>query len=409
MAGSTGMLAALPAHSLTHLDLQHVHGPVHGPAVSAAVSAALARLTNLQRLHVALDEASYSCLAGVAQLSRLTWLEFRGTRAKDYEHLRQLLAQPLPLRVLQLFNLAGFPPLDLSRLTHLQELQDRSHVWSYLAVFPPQLQQLELWGVPSIETLSSAMQLQQLQRLTFVADVAEPGQLLRLARLPALTQLSLGYKYWQPAAAAAATWPELPQLFELSVRLSGLGPSRQAWPAILSGVAASTNLTRLELDTHRWFVGDDGEGEGANGSWSTPCAKLAGSTNLRDLSILNGAELLAPGDALALTALTGLTRLVLSGAGAGVGDEAATGVAGSCQQLRHLGLAECNLVSMACLANVALLTQLTGLRLEGNSGLTQQGLMLLTGLKRLQNLSMARSAEVTGEVVERFWAAVRRQ
>ncbi|KAF6248730.1 hypothetical protein COO60DRAFT_1706822 [Scenedesmus sp. NREL 46B-D3] len=138
-------------------------------------------------------------------------------------------------------------------------------------------------------------------------------------------------------------------------------------------------------------------------------AKLAGLTNLKDLSILYGSKVLTPGDALALTALTGLTRLVLRFSGAGVGDEAATALAGSCHLLRHLDFTDCHLVSMACLANVAHLTQLTTLQLFCNSGLTQQGLMLLTGLKRLQHLGVDRSAKVTDEVVKSFWAAVRGQ
>ncbi|KAF6261042.1 hypothetical protein COO60DRAFT_1637093 [Scenedesmus sp. NREL 46B-D3] len=180
-------------------------------------------------------------------------------------------------------------------------------------------------------------------------------------------------------------------------------PSRQEWQVILNGVAASTNLIKLHLDA---ACSDDSDNnEGADGACNTPCARmagLAGLTNLKDLCITNGAQLLAPGDALALTAHSGLTRLELGHDDAGVGDEAAAALAGSCQQLQHLNLTDCSLVSMACLANVAHLTQLTQLRLKGNSRLTQQGLMLLTGLKRLQHLEGERSTDVTDEVMERF-------
>jgi hypothetical protein len=148
------------------------------------------------------------------------------------------------------------------------------------------------------------------------------------------------------------------------------------------------------------------------------CGKLTGLTNLKRIHMY-GSDLV-PGDALALTALTGLTRLGLHlGAlgctwvhlGAGVGDLAATALASSCKQLRHLDLSRCDvhLSSMACLAAIAQLTQLTELRLERNDGLTQQGLMLLTGLKQLQTLSVDRNAEVTAEVVDSFWAALRQQ
>jgi hypothetical protein len=64
---------------------------------------------------------------------------------------------------------------------------------------------------------------------------------------------------------------------------------------------------------------------------------------------------------------------------------------------------------MACLANIRYLTRLTELRLEGNAGLTQQGLMLLTGLKQLQQLGVGRTADITDGVEESFWAAVRGQ
>ncbi|KAF6248731.1 hypothetical protein COO60DRAFT_1689590 [Scenedesmus sp. NREL 46B-D3] len=403
MEGSTSMLTALPTHSLTHLDLQGLHGPVHGPAVSAA----LARLNNLQRLRVAMQRAPCSCLAGVAQLTRLMSLELGGYWSGSKQPLQQLLLQPLPLQVLCLSMYEHLPLLDLSHLTQLQELCDRSY--NLTAVFPPQLQQLEIWRVSSKKILQPVMPLQQLRSLMFTADVDEPGQLLsRLAQLPALKQMWVVFDRWQPAAAAV-TWSQPPQLRELAVRFLSDGPSRRQWQAILNGVAASTNLTTLWLDAVCGGDGDSNEGDGADGTWNNPCAKLAGLTTLKDLRLSDGSQLLAPGDALALTALTGLTHLALRDAGAGVGDEAAAALAGSCQQLRHLDLHCCNLISMACLANVAHLMQLTELQLDVNSGLTQQGLLLLTGLKRLQHLGVENNVEVTGEVVKNFWAAVRGQ
>lgn len=79
-------------------------------------------------------------------------------------------------------------------------------------------------------------------------------------------------------------------------------------------------------------------------------------------------------------ALTGLTRLVLAGLGGGVGDKAAVAVARSCRQLQHLDLSDCSLGSGACVAEIGRLTQLTKLRLEGNAGITRQGLMQLQHL-----------------------------
>ena len=80
---------------------------------------------------------------------------------------------------------------------------------------------------------------------------------------------------------------------------------------------------------------------------------------------------LVPGDALALSALTGLTRLVLAGVGDGVGDVAAAAVAHSCRQLRQLDLSECSMGSAACLAEIGRLTQLTQLQLQSNVGVTR--------------------------------------
>jgi hypothetical protein len=105
--------------------------------------------------------------------------------------------------------------------------------------------------------------------------------------------------------------------------------------------------------------------------------------------------------------LTDLTRLVLDELGDGVGDLAATALACNRRQLKHLDLQRCSLGSMACLAAIAQLTGLTELQLEDNDGLTRQGLLLLTGLTRLQQLGVDRNADVTDEVVDSFWAAVK--
>jgi hypothetical protein len=135
--------------------------------------------------------------------------------------------------------------------------------------------------------------------------------------------------------------------------------------------------------------------------------KLAGLQELKHLHFEDDSTL-APGDARALTALTGLTSLVLARVGPGVGDEAAAAIAGSCKQLHHLDLCDCDLVSMECLSSIRHLIQLTQLQLQGNAGLTQQHLML-TGLTCLQQLGVDRTAEITDGVVDSFWAAVRRQ
>jgi hypothetical protein len=128
--------------------------------------------------------------------------------------------------------------------------------------------------------------------------------------------------------------------------------------------------------------------------------RLAGAQHLR---ICFKAAELVPGDAQALSTLTGLTHLVLDGLHQGADDVATTALACSLKQLRHLDLRGCRLGSMSCLAAIGQLRQLTELHLDGNE-LTKRGLMLLTGLSRLQQLGVSCSKEVTPGVLGRFWA-----
>jgi hypothetical protein len=412
--GDTGMLAALPAHSLTNLDVRSgLLGPVDGQAASAA----LARLSNLQQLRLRTDSTDlYSCLAGLAQLSQLTSLELehyarQASQAGDPQQLQQLLAQPLPLRVLHL-HIGGseLPQLDMSNLTQLQVFSS----WSQLdATFPPQLQQLTLGGISTEQQVEAVLKLQQLQRLKFDVCLPQPQLLARLAQLPALQHLVLQYNYRvSEAAATASAWQQLPALRELDLDFEGEEASMQDWEAILNGLAAATSVTRLDVRAAAAKVPDElGDEAGALQAGTVEaCAQIARLTNLRELCIYDDSRIV-PGGALALTALTGLTRLELGDACDGVGDFAATAIAGSCKQLFHLDLRDCGLLSTGCLANVRHLTQLTELQLDHNHRmrLSQQALMQLTGLTRLQTVAIDRNTEVTNEVVDHFWAVLRGQ
>jgi hypothetical protein len=114
-------------------------------------------------------------------------------------------------------------------------------------------------------------------------------------------------------------------------------PSLQQWEAICSGLAASTTLTKLQLHILGCSAAEQEQElepdivQLQDEELEPPvqvCDSLLHLTDLKDLSITSSC--LVPGDALALTALTGLTRLVLSDASAGVGDLAATAIASSC-------------------------------------------------------------------------------
>jgi hypothetical protein len=97
-------------------------------------------------------------------------------------------------------------------------------------------------------------------------------------------------------------------------------------------------------------------------------------------------------------------------AGSAVDDATAAVLACSLTQLRELDLEQCELGSFSCLAAIGKLVHLTNLNIDNydcDSVLTREGLMLLTGLTRLQKLQLCPSKEVTGAVVDEFWAAVR--
>jgi hypothetical protein len=212
--------------------------------------------------------------------------------------------------------------------------------------------------------------------------------------------------------------------------------SKQQLLSILSGLTAC-GLTKLSLDgsysplLDLQDAADDPEQQmqlaaahDAAGGPVAVCSRLAGLTTLKDLAIHYGNPDYefpdvndVPGDAMALTALTGLTRLVITGptprgvsgatgaavedSGAVVDDLAATALAWNLRQLRHLELSRCSLGSMACLVVIGqVLTQLTELQLGGNDGITQRGLMQLTKLQKLRRLGVDRNDEVTDAVLE---------
>jgi hypothetical protein len=217
---TAGMLAALPAHSVTHLTLHHLHGPAN----IAAVSAAIARLSNLQQLQLDSSVTSLNCQESLAQLTHLTLLERDRSFYDDdsaTEELQLLLAQPLPLRVPPAVRIPYYMStmaLDMSHQKQLQQLSIGSSLEH--AVFPLQLQQLEAGYLDDDKQIQPLLQLSQLQHLSLkVAGFDKPELLLSLAELPAL-QLAL--QYFNPesataekAVATAAAWPRLPQLREL--------------------------------------------------------------------------------------------------------------------------------------------------------------------------------------------------
>jgi hypothetical protein len=147
------ILAVLPPHSLAHLHLSLENATTD----SSSLSAALVRLSRLQRLHLSRLPASFCmALTALTQLNQLTHLEVREWQEQivgsDQQHsqqqvqpaaaaLQQLLAQPLPLKELNLCPRLQLPALDMARLTKLTKL-DASYcmILPVDSVLPAQLQ-----------------------------------------------------------------------------------------------------------------------------------------------------------------------------------------------------------------------------------------------------------------------------
>lgn len=413
------MLAALPVHSLTHLDLD-----LWSSTAMSGLAPALARLSGLQHLSLtkSLGTAAgipTSCLEAVAQLSRLSHLSLGGQWSGGQQPLQQFLARPLQLQQLQLSLDMPLPALDLTRCSQLLQLSIKtSYTFPRGLALPRQLQQLDLDNNSSIRRPLADLQLQQLQDLQqlrlFVPMTVRTLQ--DMTQLQSLQHVAVGYFGLDSARQAALAWGQVPHLRELSVANNmGSDAEEDAMSTVLVGVAACSALTKLKLQVcaervqpHPLAFDDsDDEGDLIRTRLLPACDVLASLTALQDLSLESSS--LMDGDALKLAALTNLTRLVLADVGPGVGELAANALACSLKQLRHLDLQDCNLGSMSCLATIAHLSQLTELRLERNSGLTRQGLALLTRLSNLQQLGADAGRFMTPRDWAEFWKSVRGQ
>jgi hypothetical protein len=439
------LVAALPRDSLTQL---HLTWWPTDEIDSRALSAALAQLSNLQQLQLDCDEEAYqlpgSCLSSVAQLNRLTSFVMSGYWFAFEQPLQQLLLQPLPLQQLEVVlngrcnGNAPLPVLDFTQQTQLREFAATLQLPGD-TVLPQQLQRLQLRSCNAAH-IKAASQLTQLQQLTMSVTGLQNEQLnplLCLAQLPALQQLQLEYSSAGDAVPTSPAWPQLTQLHELSLDFE-----YGAWPPVmdsmpflegmdsmLGAVAACSCLTKLQFCA--CVMGDEplpaaaeGLAEcsalwdlqrdhllGQQGAVQAPiCRKLAGIVSLQDLTI-TWAHCLVPGDAEELTALTGLTRLVLEDAREAVGTAAAEALAHSLRQLRELNLAWCDvdLGDLPCMATIGRLQQLTQLQLAGNEGLTQDALMLLTGLSKLEAFEITHRSnmDVDPEGWYMFWEQLR--
>jgi hypothetical protein len=333
------MLAVLHPRRLAHVVLD-----LHDATTNtSAMSVAFKRLSSLQQLClVNMRDASLgSALTALAHLNHLTLLELSGgwprtdlgegrVRYSMLEQpvsvaLQQLLAQPLPLQKLVLSLDCRLPVLNMAKLTQLTELDTISCQLPGESMLPVQLQRLDSNGWGSADSMAPVIrqQLQQLRHLTLQVEFTQKEPLLQLAQLPTLQHVALQYDgncmdmsavAVQAAAATATAWESLPQLRELVIDFGVPSvpfvpvPTQRQVAAIVAGAGAATSLTKLVL------YGSDSDSLNQLAAVAA-CASLTGLTRLQDLSLGFGPALKpAPGDPVALTVLTGLTRLHLGNA-----------------------------------------------------------------------------------------------
>ncbi|WIA29600.1 hypothetical protein OEZ86_012090 [Tetradesmus obliquus] len=386
-----GLLAALPAATLTSLGVKHMQG--YPSANSTAISHALAGLTALRHLTLENYNCEHgklagNCLQGVAKLACLTSLRLTWVAADA-----DLALLPQTLQELRLAACCGAAPLKLQHLTGVEALHlDLQGTPAPGSALPAQLQQLTLytWGDNvAADTFGNSSYLrykqhnlqhlqldalQQLRALVVTNGLCEPQQMHRVACLPKLEAVVLRYTDASLAQRAAPAWPHLQQLRELTIEGGSCTPTLDELDTkeFMQQIGAATTLVALHIASSMV----DGDVH--------ICRYLTGLQQLQDLNLTNAEGPNTREDALHLTALTGLTALVLDGA-QGVDDVAAVAIASWLRQLQNLELRSCGLTTAAALPAIGSLTQLQYLCLTGYGATEIEGgdIMLLTRLTKL--------------------------
>eukprot|EP00775_Hariotina_reticulata_P003565 gene3565-3833_t len=390
-------LAALPAGSLTRLQLTCPNSVNRN---SREWCKQLMQLSGLQQLNLKLTTSTGDTDKMLAlltsqvepslhRLSQLTHLDLSWF-VPDLRLLQGLNKLPENLNYLKLditisefaFDISNLQPLDLQRLTNLQQLQlsvggiSAACPWQ-INPLPGHVTKLGLWFCDSWQSIKDLgiLTLKQLQQLSFNC-LCDHKELQQLSTLKSLTHLSLEHYSHAEALGAAKVWPQLSQLHCLTMDVkdgcAGVQPTEEEEEqlvrergSIMQGISQATSLTKLDL----WMWGFMGEDVAV-------CAMLKPLRGLQWLHLRVGCQddsLVAPAllqseDAIHLTALTAMTHLDLARAGTGVGDSAAALLCKNMPLLRHLDVSSCNLRAVAALQAMAELKQLTYLNVAGNAG-----------------------------------------
>jgi hypothetical protein len=403
--GSAAQLLALPAASLTHLDLVHNRECSGLGLDHSSISAALGQLSNFRSLELR-GAVGNACLAAVGQLAQLTHLEAQpivklatcvaGRSATGSCGLRLLPQQLQKLHLCVGHAVGSHTGAVAVALGHLKALKALDlMVWCSVAMgsaLPTSLTALTLsvggYTDDSMQHLGLTA-LQQLQHLFSTSGMEQPQLLRQLSSPVALTNIQLFYEHPASAQQAAPAWQHLSALHTLDFMIfdhvAKLDAAQNA--VLLQGLAAATSVVHLHM--YGSFARDTVSG-------SQLCAHLTGLSRLRWLQ-LQHTGIASRADALHLAALTGLTRLDLWTA-PGVDDAAASVLALRLTRLQELQLSECGLCSAAALPSIATLTGLTRLDLKPQAGGMTDGpssvfplgmgdLELLTPLTQLKEFS----------------------
>lgn len=342
MEVSAATLSGLQAADLTELLLDRIADPI-------PLAGPLAQLTTLQRLRLITPPIHHkglpsSVLETLAKLPQLNSLEVGLIDDTNNSSLLPRQLQDLTVGVsfgmVNLGHLHGLTSLDLG-------LPDSVEAGS---VLPAQLQHLSLRhssgshrvNIIGIEHLGISS-LHHLRFVELAYAVTDAGQLSMLTSLPCMAELRLSKQEWETARVTTPAhsslwsqrWSTLTMLrsLQLSATISerdpefahrGYGPDVVAEldkPAelVLGTVARLTSLTCLHL-TVGWNLGRVCRRWHKDPNVPTVpptrlCEHLKGLSLLQDLDLVLqtccDARMLAPDDALQLTALTDLTRLCL--------------------------------------------------------------------------------------------------
>lgn len=405
---SAGLFAALPAGSLTRLEVQ---APENGNWLSG-----LSKLRHLRELRLG-GKVPGDWAVEFSKLTQLTNLQLLGIDEAAVSNLQQLPTQLQYLKILALYNLPS--PSVLMNLQHLVCLRqlDLTHggnlQFANGCALPAQLQHLKVLADAPVVDVLGLSGLQQLETLE-LHSVDEGGKLMQLTTLGRLQHLALrcpsssGAGLELDRAAACKYLAALRQLEIGYIRDIGV----QQWQTLVQHLAALSLLTMLDV---RFGSIRSENGVVVYPSSLVVCEHLRSLVQLKELTLIVNkldvgvqGQLLPTQDAQHLTALTALRQLSLSY----FPYVDTTTLALLALKLTNLELLDIGGDSQglgtAALPAIASLSNLQSLSLPSNAlneTDAQRGLLLLTGLTRLTELLGFEQAG--SEALDTFWARVR--